>query len=96
MGRILAREHPVEADLVMGVPDSATAAGIGYAIGEVTGLAVNRKRGTWLAVIGGLAVAASYAVGIFTLGQIPGVGLGLVIDIIGVVVGITTAVSRLR
>jgi amidophosphoribosyltransferase len=30
MGRILAREHPVEADLVMGVPDSATAAGIGY------------------------------------------------------------------
>lgn len=32
MGKILAREHPVEADLVMGVPDSATAAGIGYAI----------------------------------------------------------------
>jgi len=32
MGRILAREYPVDADLVMGVPDSATAAGIGYAI----------------------------------------------------------------
>ena len=31
MGEILAREHAVEADLVMGVPDSATAAGIGYA-----------------------------------------------------------------
>jgi len=31
MGATLAREHPVEADLVMGVPDSATAAGIGYA-----------------------------------------------------------------
>jgi len=31
MGAILHREHPVEADLVMGVPDSATAAGIGYA-----------------------------------------------------------------
>jgi len=30
MGEILAREHPVEADLVMGVPDSATAAAIGY------------------------------------------------------------------
>ncbi len=30
MGRILAREYPVDADLVMGVPDSATAAGIGY------------------------------------------------------------------
>lgn len=31
LGRELAREHPVEADLVMGVPDSATAAAIGYA-----------------------------------------------------------------
>jgi amidophosphoribosyltransferase len=31
MGRNLAREHPVDADLVIGVPDSATAAGIGYA-----------------------------------------------------------------
>lgn len=31
MGKILAREHPVDADLVIGVPDSATAAGIGYA-----------------------------------------------------------------
>jgi amidophosphoribosyltransferase len=31
MGEGLAREHPVDADLVMGVPDSATAAGIGYA-----------------------------------------------------------------
>jgi amidophosphoribosyltransferase len=30
MGRMLAREHPVEADLVIAVPDSATAAGIGY------------------------------------------------------------------
>lgn len=31
MGRELAREFPVEADLVIGVPDSATAAAIGYA-----------------------------------------------------------------
>ncbi|MBA7674269.1 Amidophosphoribosyltransferase [subsurface metagenome] len=31
MGRGLAQEHAVDADLVMGVPDSATAAGIGYA-----------------------------------------------------------------
>jgi amidophosphoribosyltransferase len=30
MGEVLAEEHPVAADLVMGVPDSATAAGIGY------------------------------------------------------------------
>ncbi|MFC1914114.1 amidophosphoribosyltransferase [Chloroflexota bacterium] len=31
MGARLAKEHPVDADLAMGVPDSATAAGIGYA-----------------------------------------------------------------
>jgi amidophosphoribosyltransferase len=32
MGAGLAREHPVPADLVIGVPDSATAAGMGYAL----------------------------------------------------------------
>lgn len=31
MGAQLAREHPVEADLVIGVPDSSTAAAVGYA-----------------------------------------------------------------
>jgi len=31
MGAGLAEEHPVDADLVIGVPDSATAAGVGYA-----------------------------------------------------------------
>ncbi|MBI4301791.1 MAG: amidophosphoribosyltransferase [Chloroflexi bacterium] len=31
MGRALAREHPVDAELVIAIPDSATAAGIGYA-----------------------------------------------------------------
>ena len=30
MGKILAEEYPVNVDFVMGVPDSATAAGIGY------------------------------------------------------------------
>jgi len=33
-GRMLAKVAPVEADLVCGVPDSATAAGIGYALGS--------------------------------------------------------------
>ena len=32
MGMQLASEHPVDADLVIGVPDSATAAGLGYSI----------------------------------------------------------------
>ena len=31
MGEVLADEHPVDADLVVGVPDSATAAAVGYA-----------------------------------------------------------------
>ena len=30
MGAQLAREHPVDADLVIGIPDSATAAAVGY------------------------------------------------------------------
>jgi amidophosphoribosyltransferase len=32
MGRELAREHPAEADIVIGVPDSATPAAIGYSL----------------------------------------------------------------
>jgi amidophosphoribosyltransferase len=31
IGRALAREHPIEADLVIGVPDSGTPAAVGYA-----------------------------------------------------------------
>lgn len=49
MGARLAREYPVEADIVIGVPDSATAAAIGYAresgIPFVEGLVKNRYVG---------------------------------------------------
>jgi len=49
MGAQLAEEHPVEADMVMGVPDSATAAAIGYArhtgIPYSEGLLKNRYMG---------------------------------------------------
>ena len=49
MGEILAKEHPVEADYVMGIPDSATAAGIGYShasgIAYCEGLLKNRYVG---------------------------------------------------
>ncbi len=72
------------------------AAGAGYAIGEVTGLAVNRKRGPWLAAVGGLAVVIGYTVNIFTFGEIPSIGLGLIIDLTGLGVGIYMAVNRLR
>jgi len=49
MGAQLAEEYPVEADLVIGVPDSATAAGFGYAsksgIPVAEGLIKNRYMG---------------------------------------------------
>ncbi|AGG08366.1 amidophosphoribosyltransferase [Dehalococcoides mccartyi] len=49
MGVELAKEYPVDADLVIGVPDSATAAGIGYAVGSgippAEGLIKNRYMG---------------------------------------------------
>ena len=49
LGAELAREHPVEADIVIGVPDSATAAAVGYSqesgIPFVEGLVKNRYVG---------------------------------------------------
>lgn len=49
MGAKLAQEYPVDADLVIGIPDSATAAGIGYSIKSGTpfieGLLKNRYVG---------------------------------------------------
>ena len=49
MGRALAREHPVEADVMMAVPDSAIPGGIGYAsesgLPYVEGLIKNRYIG---------------------------------------------------
>ena len=71
------------------------AAGFGFAIGEITGLTVNRKRGLWLAVIGGVAVALSYVVRIFSFGEVPSVGFDLAIDIVGLFLGIYFAVNRL-
>ncbi len=49
MGRELAREHPVDADMVIGVPDSATASAVGYSresgIPFAEGLVKNRYVG---------------------------------------------------
>ena len=72
------------------------AAGVGYAIGEVVSLAVNRKRGTPLAVIGSLAMLIAYLVDIFTFGTIPYHPLAIIFDIIGIGIGIYMAVNRLR
>jgi len=68
----------------------------GYAIGEVTSISVNRKRGTGLAVLGGIAVAISYAVTYFFPGVLPFGIFSVVYHIIAVGLGIFIAVNRLR
>jgi len=72
------------------------AAAAGYAIGEVTSLAVNRKRGTGLAVVGGIAVAISYTVTLFFPGALPIGIFSIIYHIIAVGLGIFIAVTRLR
>ena len=68
------------------------AAGAGYAIGEVVSLSVNRKRGTGLATIAGIAVAISYLVSLL----LP-FGLSFhFLDLLALALGIYVAVSRLR
>jgi hypothetical protein len=72
------------------------AAGVGYAIGEVVSISVNRKRGTWLAVIGGISMLIAYLVNIFTIGIPPSGTLSIIFDIIGIGIGVYMAVNRLR
>jgi|TARA_B100000315_G_C14243508_1_gene436400 hypothetical protein len=68
------------------------AAGVGYAIGEVIGLSVNRKRGPKLAIIAGFAVATSYLVSIL----LPWGPSFQLFDLLAIAVGIFMAVNRLR
>jgi len=69
--------------------------GVGYVISSVVGLAVNRKRGTGLAIVAGVAVVVSYLVSILVWGLPFGV-IRIIIDIIAVAVGVYIAVNRLR
>ena len=68
------------------------AAGVGYAIGEVVSLSVNRKRGNGLAAVAGIAVLISYLVNIL----LPLGGYFSLFDILALAVGIFMAVNRLR
>ena len=68
------------------------AAGVGYAVGEVVSLSVNRKRGTGLAVIAGIGVAISYFVSLF----FPWGPSFALIDLLALALGIFVAVTRLR
>lgn len=78
------------------------APGTGYAIGEVVSLSVNRKRGTGLAIVGGIALVVSYLISNIRLLQ----GMFflwfsfspfyLVLDLLALALGILVAVTRLR
>ena len=72
------------------------AAGVGYAIGEVVSLSVNRKRGRWLAAVGGMAMVISYVINIFSFGSIPFSPLRIIFDLVALGIGIYVAVNRLR
>jgi hypothetical protein len=75
------------------------AAGVGYAVGEVISLSVNRKRGRGLAVVGGIAIAVSYLVSIlFPWGRaFPFYNmLYLILDLLSLALGIFIAITRLR
>jgi Mg/Co/Ni transporter MgtE len=72
------------------------AAGAGYALGEVIGLSVNRKRGRGLAAIASMAVVISYLVNIFSFGGIPFSLFHIIFDLVALGLGIYVAANRLR
>ncbi len=75
-------------------------AGIGYAIGEVVSLSVNRKRSPWLAVIGSFGVVVSYVMTFIVetigFGFIFFGGFGSLFTLAAIGIGIYIAVMRLR
>ena len=71
------------------------AAGVGYAIGEMVSLSVNRKRSRGLAGVAGIGVAISYLVNILVWGLPFGL-FYIVLDILAIALGIFIATNRLR
>jgi hypothetical protein len=67
-------------------------AAAGYGIGEGISVAVNRKSGLGLIIIGGVTVVVSYVISTFTFG----IQRFNPFDIIAVIIGIFVSVSRLR
>ena len=79
--------------------------GIGYAIGEIVGLSVNRKRGKGLATIAGIAVPISYLFSLWFVSLLLGSPFGwglhfnllnIVFDLVAIALGIWVAITRLR
>ena len=73
-----------------------TAAGIGYAIGELISRATNRKRGLGLQVIAGVSVLVSFATNYLFAVYFLSVSWFSLYTIIGLALGIFIAITRLR
>ena len=73
-----------------------TAAGVGYAIGELISRATNRKRGPGLQVIAGVSVLISFATNYLFAAYFLSVPWFSLYTIIGLALGIFIAVTRLR
>jgi len=75
---------------------------VGYTIGEVISLSVNRKRGTGLAIVAGVAVAISYLISIIRFSQgmiLVSFSLSpfhIVLSLLALALGVFVAVTRLR
>jgi hypothetical protein len=81
------------------------APGAGFAIGEVVSLSVNRKRGTGLAIVGGIALGVSYIFSLWLVSLLSGISFyqalplspfNTIYHLIALGLGIFIAVSRLR
>jgi len=74
--------------------------GVGMAIAFITGLAVNRKRGIGLAIIGALAVVVCFGavelVYFFRFGHFLSSSYPYIMTVVGAVFGIVMVVYRLR
>ena len=68
----------------------------GYAIGEVVGLSVNRKRGMRLAIVAGIAVAISYFITFLFLAGPPTGLFNISYHLVALALGIFVAVTRVR
>ena len=68
----------------------------GYAISEVIGLSVNRKRGKGLAIVAGIAVAVSYIITLLFFGRLPFGLFSIMYHLLALGLGIFVAVNRLR
>jgi hypothetical protein len=70
--------------------------GAGYAISEVISRVVNRKRGTMLAIIAGVALVISYFITLILGGGLPSGLFTILYDLLALALGIYVAVTRLR